>query len=120
MQGQPEAHSEIEKIGAAVSPQARMPDGDKACGQTTAQHRGKSLRPSHKGVIAASVTDPQDTAVVSQKSHGQALSRQRLSEWIADTCRTAYELANLPPPESSLPIPSEAWYDCVTGSDVPL
>ncbi|MGH0133877.1 UNVERIFIED_CONTAM: hypothetical protein FKN15_014440 [Acipenser sinensis] len=28
------------------------------------------------------------------KSHGQALSKQRLSKWIADTVRTACERAN--------------------------
>ncbi|MGH0190471.1 UNVERIFIED_CONTAM: hypothetical protein FKN15_046458 [Acipenser sinensis] len=43
------------------------------------------------------------------KSHGQALSKQRLFKWIADRVRTAYELANLPPPESSLPISLGTW-----------
>lgn len=33
------------------------------------------------------------------KSHGQALSEQRLSNGITDTLRTAYERADLPPPE---------------------
>ncbi|MGH0132760.1 UNVERIFIED_CONTAM: hypothetical protein FKN15_049963 [Acipenser sinensis] len=33
------------------------------------------------------------------KSHGQALSKLRLSKWIADTIRNTYELASLPPPE---------------------
>ncbi|MGH0119874.1 UNVERIFIED_CONTAM: hypothetical protein FKN15_059255 [Acipenser sinensis] len=33
------------------------------------------------------------------KSRGQALSKQRLSKWVADTVSTTYELANLPPLE---------------------
>ncbi|MGH0133431.1 UNVERIFIED_CONTAM: hypothetical protein FKN15_032321 [Acipenser sinensis] len=41
----------------------------------------------------------QSSVCYGSKSHGQALSKQRLSKWIADTVRTAYELANLPPPE---------------------
>ncbi|MGH0128554.1 UNVERIFIED_CONTAM: hypothetical protein FKN15_040254 [Acipenser sinensis] len=33
------------------------------------------------------------------KFHGQALSKQQLSRWIADTVKIAYDLDNLPPPE---------------------